>query len=127
MQSSPTSIAYLDITIDITVDGWINTSLYRKPTAGNTILHVLSAHPQPLIQSIPFGQYLRLKRNCSNYINFKQEADQLYERLLARGYIKTTPKKAYNKAVARPRNAILFPGPKKSNSNVVRFITTYFH
>lgn len=34
-------------------------------------------------------------------------------------------KRAFNKALGRPRNVVLFPKPKKTDSNVVRFITTY--
>lgn len=112
MQSSLITIAYLDITINITTDGLISTSLYWKPTAGTQFCTRKSAHPQPLIQSIPFSQYLRLKRNCSNDLDFKQEADRLYEWLLARGYGKTSLKKAFKKAVVKPRNTILFPEPK---------------
>lgn len=54
----------LHITINITTDGLINTSLYRKPTTGNTILHAQSAHPQPLIQRIPFSQYCTCASNA---------------------------------------------------------------
>lgn len=61
MQSRTKTIAYLDVTINIGTDGTINTSLYRKPTTGNTILHASSAHPHSLVQSITFGQYLGLR------------------------------------------------------------------
>lgn len=86
MQSSMTTIAYLHVTINIGIDGTISTSLFRKPTSGNTILHASSAHPRSLVQSIPFGQYLRLRRNCSSDVCFRQEAGLFYEGLLARGY-----------------------------------------
>lgn len=125
MQFSPSTITYLDITIKINQEGQINTSLFRKPTAGNTILHARSAHPRPLVQSIPFSQYIRLKCNCSMDADFKYEADLLYQRLLARGYTKTTLKKAFKKAITKPRSALLFPEPKQTNSEVVRLITTY--
>lgn len=55
----------------------INGSHFRKLTAGNTILHATSAHPQPLVQSIPYSQYLRLRRNCSTDDSFSLETNPL--------------------------------------------------
>lgn len=68
MESNENRIAYLDVTLSIEDDGTISTSLYRKPTAGNTILHTTSAHTHSLVQSIPFSQYLLLRRNCSSEV-----------------------------------------------------------
>lgn len=65
MSYSATKITFLDVTIYKHEDGHLSSGLFRKPTAGNTILHASSAHPKSLICSIPFSQYLRLKRNCS--------------------------------------------------------------
>lgn len=50
---SSSSIAFLDLTIMINDEG--DLSLYRKPSSGNTILHASSAHPVPLIRSIPYA------------------------------------------------------------------------
>lgn len=61
MEYDQRSLAFLDITILKQEDGTIDTLLFRKPTAGNTILHAISSHPQPLTRSIPYSQYLRLR------------------------------------------------------------------
>lgn len=73
---------FLDISIFFNSDGTIDSSLYRKPLASNTILHATSSHPKSLIQSIPYSQYLRLKRNCSRrlavrILNWKQRLSKL--------------------------------------------------
>lgn len=44
----------------------IVTNTFRKPTAGNTLLHATSHHLWPLIGGIPTGQFLRIRRNCSH-------------------------------------------------------------
>lgn len=49
------------------------TKLYGKETAGDTILKAHSAHSSPLIGSIPYSEYLRLCRNCTNVNNFENE------------------------------------------------------
>lgn len=57
-----------------------------------------SFHPQPLIKSIPYSQYSRLRRNCSSEDHFSTEAVALRDRLLLRGYRNKILKMAYNKA-----------------------------
>lgn len=63
MQSNWTSRSFLDVNIFKQADGTLGTSLYRTPIAENTILHASSVLPQFLIKSIPYSQYLRIKRN----------------------------------------------------------------
>lgn len=53
-----THIPFLDLLIIKNSNGTIGTNLYRKPTAGNTLLEASSAHPRPLVRSIPYAQYL---------------------------------------------------------------------
>lgn len=70
------TITFLDVTIHKQQDGSLTSSLYRKRTSGNSILHATSFHPQLLIRSIPYSQYLRVRRNCTNDKVFKLEADE---------------------------------------------------
>lgn len=56
------SITCLDVTIHKDENGLLTSSLYRKPTAGNSIPHTSSFHPQALISSIPYSQCLRIRR-----------------------------------------------------------------
>lgn len=46
-------IPYLDLKIMKNVEGTLGTDLFRKPTAGNTLLCASSVHPHSLVQSIP--------------------------------------------------------------------------
>lgn len=71
--------------IRIHPDGQLSTDLYRKPTAGNTLIHTSSAHPHPLT-SITYAQYLRLCRICMDEVDFHQQANALHERFLQRGF-----------------------------------------
>lgn len=92
------SVTFLDVQIFINTDNTLGSSLYRKPTAGNTILHASSAHPQSLISSIPYSQYLRIWRNCTGDDDFEQKARDLQTRLHHRAYSPKCLKKAYNRA-----------------------------
>ncbi|CAH2321347.1 Hypothetical predicted protein, partial [Pelobates cultripes] len=54
-------INFLDITITIKEGGLVQTTLFKKHTATNSLLNWTSYHPQPLKAGIPIGQYLRLR------------------------------------------------------------------
>lgn len=82
-------IPFLELSIIKQPDGTLGNDLYRKPTAGNTLLHATSAHPKPLVCSIPFAQYLGLRRNCTLESDFRLQANALRKRLLLRGYSRT--------------------------------------
>lgn len=57
------TLPFLDLTIGVQ-GGLIVTKTYHKQTAANTLLEATSHHPCSLIQGIPVGQFLRIKRNC---------------------------------------------------------------
>lgn len=75
MQFDTQFVSFLDVNLD--ADGSLYTTLHRKEMAGNTILLSTSAHPRPLVWSIPYSQYLRLQRNCAREEDFEIEAKAL--------------------------------------------------
>lgn len=75
------SLNFLDITIFVNQDGNLGSTLFRKSTGGNSILHAGSSHPIQLLMSIAYSQYLRIRRNCSRDIDFEKEAKALQLRL----------------------------------------------
>lgn len=120
-------ITFLDLSIFKDEDNCLATSLYRKETAGITLLHAASAHPAALIRSIPYAQYIRLRRNCTHIVDFIAEAKLLHTHLLARGYSKSLLRKAYNKALKQSRNALLYPkkDPISETKPTLRIITWF--
>lgn len=89
-------------------------SLYRKPSSGNAILHAASSHPAPLVKSIPYSQYVRLKRNCSREFDFEKEVKALQTRLLAKGYSKTCLKE-YHRENDQNREQLIQPKGAKAH------------
>ena len=61
---SEMSVPFLDLNIHLD-GGRIWTDLYCKPTDSHNYLHFDSAHPEHNKLSLPYSQYLRLKRICS--------------------------------------------------------------
>ncbi|XP_073485042.1 uncharacterized protein [Aquarana catesbeiana] len=125
MVYSETEITFLDVSVKKQPDGSLSSQLYRKPTAGNSLLHAASFHPKPLLSSIPYTQYLRTRRNCSDDSTFKDEADKLRTRLLERGYSRSSLKKAYKRTLASSRQDLLDTPKQSSTDNTIRIITTY--
>ncbi|XP_073460898.1 uncharacterized protein [Aquarana catesbeiana] len=125
MTHSPKEITFLDVLVQRSPDGNLSSELYRKPTAGNSLLHASSFHPKPLLTSIPYSQYLRARRNCSDDTRFKMEANALKKRLLERGYSNTCLKKAYKRALNQSRRDLLNAQKQPSKDETIRIITTY--
>lgn len=101
-------VPFLDIVIKKSTEGLFSSALFHKPTAGNTILHVSSAHQLPLIHFISYSQYLRLKGNCSDNDIFVLKAKKLQDHLLARGCSKKCLRKAYNRTKTQSCESLLF-------------------
>ena len=62
---SLTEISFLDIQVGIQ-DNKLTTDLYTKPTDSHDYLPYKSAHPQRCKDSIPYSQFLRIRRICSS-------------------------------------------------------------
>ncbi|XP_040189948.1 extracellular calcium-sensing receptor-like [Rana temporaria] len=118
-------ITFLDVELYIDENGLLCSTLYRKPTAGNSLLHATSSHPKSLINSIPYSQYLRLRQNCSHEEDYRREAAQLYGRLKERGYSKTCLRQAFNKASTLERNTLIYKSKADPKTNTTRVITWF--
>ncbi|KAM5158158.1 LOW QUALITY PROTEIN: uncharacterized protein ACMZJ9_009403 [Mantella aurantiaca] len=126
MTKSRTTITFLDLTIYRDSQGYLQTELFRKPTAGNSLIRANSFHPQHTIENIPRGQYLRAKRNCSTEEAFEKEAKHLKTRFLERGYKNKTLRKAYQWAKNSPRDLLMIPNNSINQDEPKLRITTQF-
>ncbi|WP_227643924.1 hypothetical protein, partial [Klebsiella pneumoniae] len=108
MNHDPYKVDFLDISIMKDTSGRVACKLFRKETAGNTLLHANSFHLEPLKKSIPFSQFLRIKRNCTSHDDFQLEADALTRRLLERGYTKSSLKKPFNRVKDINRQDLIY-------------------
>lgn len=114
---------FLDLNIGIQ-DGNVTTSLYRKPTATNSLLHYDSFHPQHQKRAIPLGQFTRLKRNCSNPLDFQSQARMLTQRFKQRGYPRQTISRAFQQVKQTTRNNLLCPKTREPD-HTLRIVTPY--
>ena len=69
MEKSKKSVNFLDTIVKI-VDNKIETDLYCKPTDAHNYLLYTSAHPKKCKDSIPYSQFLRIRRICSQIADY---------------------------------------------------------
>jgi hypothetical protein len=73
---SETSVVFLD-TIVKREDNKLFTDLYTKETDTHSYLHYTSSHPRHMKEKGPYGQFLRLKRNCAKDADFAKHSEEM--------------------------------------------------
>lgn len=123
---SKDKIHFLDLTISRGEDQKLHTTLFRKPTDRNSILHYHSFHPQHLKDNIPYGQFQRLRRICDQETEFKTQSDLMSKRFQERSYRKSVISTAQTRAASTSRHCLLQSSNKRKNkkSNVC-FVTRH--
>ena len=122
---STTTINYLDISVTLN-QGNLSTKTYHKPTDANNYLHYQSCHPKHQKESIPYSQYLRMKRNSSTQQDAQKSIQQLSTSFKQRGYPTNTLEKS-SMAVANitQEHLLTTNKPRKETSRKLIYITTF--
>ncbi|XP_075433352.1 uncharacterized protein LOC142470641 [Ascaphus truei] len=124
---SATTINFLDLCIYVE-DGTIKTKNYFKEVDANNYILQSSCHLNKWIENIPYGQYRRLKRNCTDNHIFEEQSTVLSRRFSERNYNKNVVDRALARAKGTPRESMLTPAPKTSIDDgtiKVPFVTQY--
>lgn len=123
LSHNKSSISFLDLNIKHT-EGKLITSLFRKPTERNTLLRYDSYHPRALRDSLPYSQFLRIRRNCYLKEDYFREAQNLSAKLGARGYPRRLVRNSLKRAWYWPRDVLLEPKNKNTQDGLV-CVTTF--
>ncbi|CAJ0958412.1 unnamed protein product [Ranitomeya imitator] len=119
------SVDFLDVRIHKGEDGLLQSDLHRKETSVNSLLHSTSAHPRHLKNSIPYGQFLRAKRICSQEASYQKQAEDISNRFMDRGYSSRIVRRCKGRASRIDKANLLKTKKESQTSNQVRFIATY--
>ncbi len=91
-------ITFLDTRVKIDkTSKTVYTDLYTKDTNTKMYLHYTTAHPAHCKKSRPFGEFLRIRRNCHKLTDFEIHANARMYDYIKSGY----PKEDINRAKAR--------------------------
>ena len=127
LEFSTQSINFLDTTVTLN-NGQLETDLYCKPTDTHDYLMYSSSHPLACKNSIPYSQFLRIRRICSTLANFDKNAKMIGCHFLRRGYPCPLIEEAAIKARRLDRNELLSPPtPTISNDEDPMVLITTYH
>ncbi|XP_063775638.1 uncharacterized protein LOC134911273 [Pseudophryne corroboree] len=120
-------VNYLDVQISLQ-EGNIHTSLFKKSTDRNTILHGSSQHPASTKKRLPFSQFLRIHCISDDINNTTKEIDIMMRQFLTRGYKLDDMMEANRKVMAIPRSETLIStknSRKASKGDTIPFVQQY--
>lgn len=126
-EASATQIHFLDLTITV-VNGVITTSTHFKTTDRNSFIPLDSCHHKSWLSAVPKGQFLRLRRNCSDANEFHREALDLKSRFVIKGYDAAMLDSLIVEIGNRERDDLLRDKPPQVQDREdfgLAFITTY--
>jgi hypothetical protein len=123
---SHTTVSFLDTLITIE-DGHIVTNLFCKPTDSHNYLRYNSAHPQRCKDSIPYSQFLRIRRICSRMEDFDIHVVLFCRHFIRRGYPVPLLQEAAIMAREMDRSTLLQNKVKEDtyNNDQIFLTTTY--
>ena len=117
---STEQVNFLDVCVKLN-QGDIMTTVYSKPTDSHLYLNSNSNHPRHVIRNIPKSQFLRLKRICSNPIDFVRKSSTYAQYFISRGYDKADIEGAIREVTKLKREDLLADQPKKKKSERIVF------
>ena len=123
---SDTEVAFLDTKVRIQ-NNKIATDLYCKPTDSHNYLVYDSSHPQRCKDSIPYSQFLRIRRICTELEDYDIHVVAFAAHFLRRKYPLDLIKEAALKARELDRDQLLSLKNKEPTTNENVFLITTFH
>ena len=103
---SDVQVPFLDLLLKPTSDRLL-TSIHYKETDTHSYLNYKSSHPARCKNSIPYSQFLRLKRICSEENDFENKSKEMASFFRSRDYPSNVVPRAQERVSAIPRDAII--------------------
>ena len=119
-----TEVPFLDILLSPDGDK-VKTTVYSKPTDTHSYLLYSSYHPRSLLNSIPYSQFLRLRRLCSNDDDFREQCLKYSGYFKARNYPPQLIQAAIAKAESKDRNELIAGARRHTQEDRVPLVLTY--
>ena len=123
---SEVNVPFLDLNVHIE-EGKLWTDLYCKPSDSHNYLHYESTHPEYNKKSLPYSQYLRLKRICNKEDDFLKHSQMITFHFVRRGYPKPLLLKAFEKVTTLDRNDIIKRSSETQKENESVFLINTFN
>ena len=122
---SQTEINFLDVTVRKDKDGMLSTDLYRKAVDTHSYLNRKSCHPEHTKASIPYSQFMRARRICSNDQEFKKRIIEQRYHFENCGYNKKGLDKIIRDVIDKSQEDALKKNDKEKRDITTSLITTF--
>ena len=124
VHQSTESVNFLDVKVRLN-GTTIETTLYSKPTDAHMYLNTSSNHPKHVIRNIPKGQFIRIRRICSNLDEYKRNSSILSEFLVKRGYNRKSLESAISEVSAMDRKDLLLDKERPKKDPQIIFVSEW--
>ena len=122
---SDNQLPFLDLLLKPIPQG-LTTSIHYKETDSHSYLTYKSSHPVRYKNSVPYSQFPRLKRICSDENDYKTKGKEMASFFLQRDYPLAVVDRALQHVHTIPRDTALRPpNDGQSNKEVIPLILTY--
>lgn len=101
--------------------------MHYKPTDSHSYLLHSSLHPSHVKNSIPYSQFLRLRRLCSDYSDFSNKTQEMCQFFEKRGYPSSDIQAAHHRAQQIDRQSALRTSHKEKNDRIPFTLTFHPH
>ena len=98
-ETSPRTLNFLDITVNLEKDGTSLSTLYCKPTDSHYYFLYSSEHQRHILNGIPYSQMLRVRRICTKREDFLSNAMMLMSHFIRRGHPRHLVISAFKRAL----------------------------
>ncbi|XP_056376037.1 uncharacterized protein LOC130273370 isoform X1 [Hyla sarda] len=119
---------FLDVVVFHNGLGALNTKTFFKKVDSNSYLDFTSSHFKKWLINVPYGQFKRIRRNCSNLNDFEEQSDILRKRFRAKKYPKAIVDSSFKRASTLSQQECLSKGkftPSNEKDWSINFITTF--
>ena len=103
---STNEVHFLDVTVSLN-HGKLRTTLFNKPTDSHFCLNTSSCHPSHVVKNITKGQFIRLRRICSQKSDYLLNSEILCKKFIELDFHEKELKKTVKQAAKMDRNELL--------------------
>ena len=114
--SSTDSVNFMDVNSRLK-GSCISTSLYTKDTDAHLYLNAKSSHPRHVIKNLPKGQFIRIRRICSEDSEFDRHSKQTKKYFAQRGFTEKHLQETIEEIRKIPRDELLKDQEKKAEKD----------
>ena len=108
-------------------DNHVSTSIYYKDTNSHSYLNFSSSHPSSFKSSIPYSQFLRPRKICSENDDFESVANKMETFFGARGYPNDLITRGRERASIKSRAELLENNARNNTANDRVPLVNTFH